>query len=118
MGISFKVARWLNENGYDAVHLSEQGLYLLDDFSIVSKSSIENRIILTSDMDFGQILIFHNIKSTSVIQFRNLELAPSNVIDKLLGIFERFNMQLNSDPPVPVIITVQENKVRLEDLSI
>jgi len=44
MGISYKVAQWLNSIGHDAVHLSEQGLHTLDDHLIVEKAEKDKRL--------------------------------------------------------------------------
>lgn len=113
MGISYKVAQWLNGFGYDAIHLSEEGLNKLSDSQIIEKAVSENRIILTADVDFGQLLAFKKSSPTSVIQFRIFDLTPENIIPKLELIFDRFLEELNNEP---VIITVQEHKIRLKKI--
>jgi len=66
-------------------------------------------------MDFGQILAFTKAYSVSVIQFRILDISPENIISKLKIIFDSFSEHLNSGS---VIITVQENKIRLKNLPL
>ena len=114
MGVSYKVASWLNSIGHNAIHLSEEGLHTMEDYQIVVKATDENRIILTADMDFGQILSFTKLSSVSVIQFRLFDLAPDNLISKLNIVFDSFPEQLSSH----VIITIQENKIRLKNLPL
>lgn len=114
MGISYKVADWLNGFGHDAIHLSNQGLHTMEDHLIIEKAASENRIILTADMDFGQMLAFSKTNPVSIIQFRLFDLSPANLISKINIIFERFSGQLNNGP---LIITVQENKIRFKKLS-
>ena len=53
MGISASVALWLKTQGHDAVHLNDENLNTLPDNLIIEKAMNEDRIILTSDMDFG-----------------------------------------------------------------
>jgi predicted nuclease of predicted toxin-antitoxin system len=113
MGVSYKVAQWLNSIRHGAIHLSDEGLNKLSDDQIIEKAVSENRIILTADVDFGQLLTLKKSNPTSVIQFRIFNLTPNNIIPKLELIFDRFSDELNKEP---VIITVQEHKIRLKKI--
>ena len=115
MGISYKVALWLNNIGHNAVHLNDEGLHDLPDHFIIEKAINENRIILTADMDFRQIVASAKIDSVSIIQFRLADFSPANVTLKLGIICEKFREELSANY---VIITVQENKIRLKHLPI
>ena len=70
MGIAQSVAFWLKSQGHDAIHLNDEFLYKLQDIAILEKAVHEKRIILTTDMDFGQLLAFNKTQQASVIQFR------------------------------------------------
>jgi len=115
MSVSYKVALWLTSVEYDAIHLSNIGLHRLTDNLIIEKAITEDRIILTADMDFGQILAFTKTTSVSVIQFRLFDLSPENITSKLKIVFDKFSTQLNAGN---VIITIQENKIRFKKLPI
>jgi predicted nuclease of predicted toxin-antitoxin system len=115
MGISYKVARWLNTNGHDAVHLNDESLYQLPDNLILEKAIVENRIILTADMDFGHILAFTKTTAVSVIQFRISDLSIENIVPKLLIVFENYQEELQA---FSTIITIQEHKIRFKTLPI
>jgi len=41
MGISMRTVLWLRSNGYDTVHLREQGLHRLSDTDILQKARSE-----------------------------------------------------------------------------
>jgi predicted nuclease of predicted toxin-antitoxin system len=56
MGISPRTVTWLRKQGYDAVHLNEQGLERLSDEAILSKARKEERVVLTLDLDFSYLL--------------------------------------------------------------
>ena len=56
MGISPRTVNWLRSQGYDAIHLTEQGLERISDRAILLKAQDEQRIILTVDLDFGFLL--------------------------------------------------------------
>ncbi|MCB0113149.1 MAG: DUF5615 family PIN-like protein [Caldilineaceae bacterium] len=49
MGLAQSTVYFLRSQGYDAVHLREQGLQRLPDESIVAKAIDEERVILTHD---------------------------------------------------------------------
>lgn len=115
MGVSYQAAKWLNTIGHNAVHISDEGLHTMSDALIIEKATRENRIILTADMDFGQILSFTKSHSISVIQFRIHDLSPEILIDKLKTIFAIFSDSLLTGS---VIITVQENKIRITELPL
>ena len=55
MGVSQGIVDWLRTEGHDAVHLREQGLHRLPDADIFAKAIAENQIVLTFDLDFGEI---------------------------------------------------------------
>ena len=56
MGISPKTMVFLRNLGYEAVHLHEQGLNRLPDSEILKKAVLEGYIILTHDLDFGELV--------------------------------------------------------------
>lgn len=53
MGISPHTVEWLRNQGYDSVHLAEEGLQCLLDEEIIHKVRIENRIVLTIEIAHG-----------------------------------------------------------------
>lgn len=57
MGISPVTVAWLNQQGHDAKHLSEERLHKLSDREIFDKAGREKRIVLTTDLDFGEIAV-------------------------------------------------------------
>jgi len=46
------LARWLCDRGYDAAHVFESGLHLLDDRDLWARSLSDARIIVSKDEDF------------------------------------------------------------------
>ncbi|HYS75771.1 MAG TPA: DUF5615 family PIN-like protein, partial [Burkholderiales bacterium] len=55
-GVAGRVVNWLRERGHDAVHLREQGLERLPDSEVFAKASAEKRVLLTFDLDFGELV--------------------------------------------------------------
>ncbi|MGZ3753948.1 MAG: DUF5615 family PIN-like protein [Mucilaginibacter sp.] len=114
MGIAQSVALWLRSMGHDATHLNDEDLYKLPDKLIIEKAIIENRIILTLDMDFGQLMALDKSKQTSVIQFRTSEFTSINIKNKLDLFFAQFKDQLDD----AFIITIEDNRIRYRKLPL
>jgi predicted nuclease of predicted toxin-antitoxin system len=69
MGVSATTVRALPAAAHDAVHLREDGLIRLPDLDIIAKAAQEQRVVLTFDLDFGDILAMSRAEAPSVIIF-------------------------------------------------
>jgi hypothetical protein len=56
MGVPNSVVIELRRRGNDAIHLREEGLQRLPDDEIFQKTTAEDRILLTFDLDFSEIV--------------------------------------------------------------
>lgn len=74
----------LRQAGEDVVHLREQNLHALPDDQILAKASREQRVILTCDLDFGELLASDSAVSPSVILFRMRNQTPFAFTPRLL----------------------------------
>lgn len=70
MGVSQRVVEWLRVAGHDAVHLRDDGLHRMPNGAIFAKAAGEQRVVLTFDLDFGEILAACSGQLVSVILFR------------------------------------------------
>jgi predicted nuclease of predicted toxin-antitoxin system len=114
MGVSISVTKWLRQNGYDATHLIDESLQTLSDELIFEKAEKENRIILTFDLDFGEILSKVKAKQPSVVIFRLENQTPLNVIRHMQNITANYTSQLSEG----VTLLVTEHKYRIRRLPI
>jgi predicted nuclease of predicted toxin-antitoxin system len=55
-GLPLRTARWLRDNGIDAVHAREIGLASAADEQILAAARMDRRICFTLDHDFHAIL--------------------------------------------------------------
>ncbi len=114
MGISQKVIRLLKKLSYDAIHLREQRLQRLPDNLIMAKAKDEKRIILTFDLDFGDLLAFSGDSLPSVIIFRLEKANPDYVMSKLKPVLA----QCKKDLEEGAIIIIKDNNYRVRKLPI
>src|SRR2546426_9027706 len=86
MGVSHRVADWARSQGHDVVHLRDRGLQRLPDDEIFKLAFQEQRIILTFDLDFGEIVAESQGALVSVILFRLHNTRSDHVIDRLKAV--------------------------------
>ncbi len=114
MGISPRVVEGLRQKGHDAIHLVEQKLNRMVDGDILKKALQENRVVLTNDLDFGELLAASGGNLPSVIVFRLKDMRPSNVGKHIFSIINQQSDALNQG----AIISVTEKKIRIRSLPI
>ncbi len=114
MGISHKTVSFLKAQGHDAVHLHEQGLDRMSDADILGKALGEKRIVLTHDLDFGDLMAAGGGYLPGVIIFRLRNMKSEQVNRHLAEIINRHRDMLEQG----AVITVTEGKTRVRRLPI
>jgi predicted nuclease of predicted toxin-antitoxin system len=114
MGVSQTVVKSLREMGYDAKHLREEGLQCLPDPLIIEKAKIEGRVILTFDLDFGDLMAASQDDLPSVIIFRLKNTLPLFVLSRLQSVLENCSEELQ----VGALAIVSDEHYRLRRLPI
>ena len=114
MGISPRVVEQLRRKEHEAVHLIDEGLQRLPDGDVLQKARQEHRILLTHDLDFGELLAASGSELPSVIIFRLKDMRAPNVGKHLFSIIDQQTEALNAG----AILSVTERKVRVRRLPI
>jgi len=114
MGISMRTVAFLRDLGHDAVHLYEQGLERLSDPSILQKARGEHRVLLTHDLDFGELMAASGANLPSVVVFRLRDMRPAGVNAHLQEVVTEYHEMLETG----VIVSVSDRQVRLRSLPI
>ncbi len=114
MGISPLSVRFLRALGHDAEHIHELGLDRLSDAEILEKARNEKSIVLTHDLDFGDLLAASGANMPSVVIFRLPDMRPATVNHYLNLLVQNFADALASG----VIISVGERRFRTRELPI
>lgn len=114
MGISPRTVAFLHGLGHDAVHLHALGLDRLPDPNILEMARAENRILLTHDLDFTELMAAGGETLPSVIVFRLRSMRPERVNWYLQGIVSQHQAALEQG----AIVSVIEGQVRVRSLPI
>lgn len=114
MGVDVRVVEWLNRQGYDARHLRDEGLQRLPNGEIFDKAIREDRVILTLDLDFGEIAAFSRGRRASVILFRLHNTCMPRVIARLEAVLQDSAAALDRG----ALVIVEESRHRIRNLPI
>ena len=114
MGVSQRVVEWLRASGHDAIHLRDEGLQRLPNGRIFAKAFDEPRVILTFDLDFGEIVAGSHGKVVSVVLFRLHDTRTPHVIDRLYTALGEAADELAAG----AIAVVEETRLRVRKLPI
>ena len=114
VGASRSTAEELRRRGHDVLHLSDVGLHQLPDEEILTLARREGRIIITFDLDFGDLLAAGSHPLPSVILFRLHDPTPLSVTSKLLEILAEREAELNGG----AIVIVEDRRYRVRRLPI
>lgn len=114
MGISPVTVATLRAHGHTAKHLGEERLHRLPDADILAKARAEQAIVLTHDLDFGELMAASNAPLPSVIIFRLPDMRPDSVNRHLLAIIAQYMSELEQG----AIVSVGDKRVRLRRLPI
>jgi len=84
--VDIGVREWLRGQGHDAIHLRDEGLHKLPNGEIFTKADAEQRVIITLDLDFGEILSLAHGRVVSTIVFRVRDTRPQFLIARLQSV--------------------------------
>jgi predicted nuclease of predicted toxin-antitoxin system len=114
MSVDLRVADWLRSQGHDAVHLRDEGLHRMPNGEIFAKALTEDRIVVTSDLDFGEIAAALKDTAGKVVLLRLQNSRGANVIRRLDSVLPRVELDLASG----AVVIVEESRHRVRPLPI
>ncbi len=112
--VDVRLARWLREQGFDATHLRDEGLQRLSDEEIFAKAIAEGRVVVTHDLDFGEIGALTHGKIASVIVFRLHNPRLPQLIERLSSVLSDSTEALGQG----AVVIVEDARHRIRPLPI
>ena len=112
MGISPSTVAFLRGLGYEALHLHEEGLDRLRNSAILTRAREEGWVILTHDLDFGELVAASGARLPSLVVFRLRNMHPDRVNQYLHRIVGEHQAALEQG----AVISVTEGQIRVRPL--
>ncbi len=103
------VATWLKQNGYDAVSIYDNVPGINDDL-VLQKALSENRILITSDKDFGEMIFKNRKQHCGVILLRLIDERPVSKINVLKSVLQSHHQEISGNFVVATEKTVRITK--------
>src|SRR5207245_2462628 len=83
-GVSPKTVEFLRQLGHEAVHVRALGLQRATDPELVARAREDSSVVLTFDLDFGDVLALGVLDKPSVIIFRLGDERADSVNERLV----------------------------------
>lgn len=114
MGVDVRIVEWLRRQGHDATHLREEGLQRAPNGEIFAKAAAEERVVLTFDLDFGEIAALTKGRKAGVVLFRLHNTRTPHVMDRLAAVLGDSAEALQRG----AVVVVEESRHRVRFMPI
>ncbi|MBI4615188.1 MAG: DUF5615 family PIN-like protein [Planctomycetes bacterium] len=108
MPLSPGLATWLREEGHDALHALESGLDRASDAEILARARLEQRVILTADLDYPRLLALTGAVGPGLILFRGGNYSEEEAKLRLARALKAIPLQ---DLPSYVVV-IEKGRIR------
>lgn len=108
--VDFPVVAYLREKGFDTSSVAENSPSL-EDAEILKTAFKENRILITNDKDFGNLVFKENSKSKGIMLLRLWDQTSKAKVQILEKVLKEYGDRLSGS-----FVVVAENKLRIRKL--
>ena len=108
------VAHRLAEKGHDTSHVRALGLAGSADDQVMAHALSEDRVLVTTDTDFGTILALTGAAGPSVLLLRGIGDSTPDRVTALLAVLPRVENELAEG----AVVVIEEDRYRIRQLPI
>ena len=113
-GISSKTVDFLKQLGHQATHVRTLGLQRAPDAEIIQRAHADESIVVTFDLDFGDLLALGVLDKPSAMIFRLADERADSVNQRLAQVLTERRVELESG----ALILVEDTRYRVRKLPI
>ena len=113
-GVSPKTVEFLKQLGHEAVHVRTLGLQRAADPVLVDRARTDSSVVVTFDLDFGEVLALGILDKPSVIIFRLVDERADSVNHRLSAVLAERLPDLESG----ALILIEDARYRVRRLPI
>ena len=114
MPLSPLLAAWLKAKGHDAVHATHLAMGRASDYDILERARIDQRVVITADLDYPRLLAITRAEGPGLILFRGGNYSDQET-------FERMERVLETTTPENLaisIVVIEKQKIRRRTLPL
>jgi len=109
------LARLLSGVGHDAIHVRDVGLSRSTDPEVLERAAAENRVLISADTDFGELLARSGQSAPSILLLRRQDQRPAAELFQLISI----NLAaVHDDLDNGAIVVFDDTRIRVRNLPI
>lgn len=112
MNLPRELGRRLAEIGHEWRHVGDIGMAESDDADVVSAARESGEVILTHDLDYGNLLAFSGEARPSVITFRLRDVSVGNLVERITTSWPEIHEPLEAGS----VITFSDLAIRIRRL--
>jgi len=105
--VEYRLAGMLADQGHDVTAIARDYPHGIPDEQVLSIAKIEERILLTNDSDFGELIVRHRQAHAGVIYFRLPAATVQLKFERLQNVLVAHRHQLSQ------FLTVTQSRVRI-----
>jgi predicted nuclease of predicted toxin-antitoxin system len=113
MNISPRIADRLRREGHDAIHAMDAGYGDLPDQDVFERASGDGRIVISNDLDFGDVARSSGISGCGVVLLRLRSVRSSHLWDRLQFAIAEAGDALEAG----AIVLVEDARLRVRRLA-
>lgn len=103
----------LAEAGHDAVHVRDLDMKGSPDVAVLAAASAADRVVISADTDFGELLAFPNARGPSIVLLRRQQQRRAHEIAALI----LANLDgVADDLRAGAIVVIDDDRVRIRSL--
>ena len=114
MNISPITVEALRNHGWDIIRVSEVMDEKSKDMDVLVYAQKQNKVVITQDLDFSQILALRGYAKPSLINLRFENARPDFVTARIIDVVSSMEKELEEG----VVVTVDETSARYKNLPI
>lgn len=104
----------LASQGHESRHVADIGMDRASDLAIVQEARTNREIIVTHDLDYGQLLAFSGEPGPSVVIFRLRDTRPDNLFARICDVWPQIKGPLTAG----AVVLLEDAALRIRRLPI
>ncbi|MGA9865069.1 MAG: DUF5615 family PIN-like protein [Acetobacteraceae bacterium] len=112
MNVPVSIAGWLRDQGHDAVHIRQRDGARMADHDVFAVAAREARVLVTFDLDFGEIVGSVEQQSCGVLLLRLRRIRSPHLQERLKVALTQADAALTAG----AIVIVEDARIRIRSI--